>query len=54
VITLIGVVVGIIVFVLGAIYARLFTIREWLVLPYGKRLIKAVAKGKETQSWVCV
>lgn len=47
IITFIGILVGVVVFVAGAIGARLFTIREWLVLPYGKRLIKLVAKGKE-------
>ncbi|KLD56972.1 hypothetical protein WP50_37140 [Lactiplantibacillus plantarum] len=50
IITVIGVLIGVLVFVAGAVYARLFTIREWLVLPYGKRLIKAVAKGKEHHS----
>lgn len=50
IITLIGVVIGVVVFVGGAVAARLFSIREWLVLPYGKRLIKAVAKGKEHHS----
>lgn len=50
IVTVVGVVLGVIVFLVGAIYARLFTIREWLVLPYGKRLIKAVAKGKEHHS----
>ncbi|WP_318767155.1 polysaccharide biosynthesis protein [Lactiplantibacillus carotarum] len=50
IITLVGVVLGVIVFVAGAVGARLFSIREWLVLPYGKRLIKAVAKGKEHHS----
>jgi PST family polysaccharide transporter len=50
IVTVVGVVLGVSVFLVGAIYARLFTIREWLVLPYGKRLIKAVAKGKEHHS----
>ena len=50
IITLIGVLVGVIVFIGGAVASRLFSIREWLVLPYGKRLIKAVAKGKEHHS----
>ncbi|AVK64411.1 sugar transporter [Lactobacillus sp. CBA3606] len=49
-ITLAGVVVGVVVFVAGAVGARLFTIREWLVLPYGKKLIKLVAQGKEHHS----
>ncbi|MFB9770668.1 polysaccharide biosynthesis protein [Lactiplantibacillus modestisalitolerans] len=48
--TLAGVFVGVVVFVAGAVVIRLFSIREWLVLPYGKRLIKAVAKGKENHS----
>ena len=46
-ITLVGVIVGVVVFVAGAIAVRLFTIREWLVLPYGKRVMKSVLKGKE-------
>jgi len=46
-ITLVGVLIGVAVFVVGSVAVRLFTIREWLVLPYGKRLIKVVAKGKE-------
>lgn len=47
IITLVGVIVGVVVFVAGAIAVRLFTIREWLVLPYGKRVMKSVLKGKE-------
>lgn len=54
IITLVGVVIGVAVFVAGAVAARLFTIREWLVLPYGKRLIKLVAQRKERHPWVCV
>jgi len=49
-IALVGVLVGVVVFVGGAIAVRLFNIREWLVLPYGKRLIKLIAKGKEPHS----
>lgn len=48
--TIVGVILGVLVFVAGAVAVRLFSIREWLVLPYGKRLIKAVAKGKEHHS----
>ncbi|CAM3064397.1 polysaccharide biosynthesis protein [Lactiplantibacillus plajomi] len=50
IVALVGVAVGVVVFVGGAVAGRLFAIREWLVLPYGRRLIKAVAKRKEHRS----
>ena len=38
------VLVGILVFATMSIELRLFTIREWLTIPYGKKLLKKLIK----------
>ena len=39
--------VGIIVFIIGAIRIKLFTIREWLMIPKGKSLLRFTRKWKK-------
>ena len=45
-ISLLLVSVGMIVFLIGAIRIKLFTIREWLMIPKGKTLLKFTRKWK--------
>ncbi|HAT53696.1 MAG TPA: sugar transporter [Lactobacillus sp.] len=47
VVTGVGVVVGIAVFIGLALWGRLFTTREWLTLPGGKRLLKSLVNTKK-------
>ena len=44
---LLSVSVGIIVFIIGAIRIKLFTIREWLMIPKGKSLLRFTRKWKK-------
>ncbi|MYV06200.1 putative polysaccharide biosynthesis protein [Furfurilactobacillus milii] len=43
-VTLVGVIVGVITFVGMALWTRLFSTREWLTLPGGKRLLKIIVQ----------
>ncbi|KRL54976.1 putative polysaccharide biosynthesis protein [Furfurilactobacillus rossiae] len=43
-VTLVGVIVGVITFVGMALWTRLFSTREWLTLPGGKRLLKIMVQ----------
>lgn len=43
-ISFVGVVLGASVFLIGAVKLKLFTIREWLMIPFGKKLIRLGAK----------
>lgn len=46
-ISLLLVSVGMIVFIIGAIQIKLFTIREWLMIPKGKSLLRFTRKWKK-------
>ncbi len=39
-VSLIGVIIGAFVFVNAVIWSRLFTVREWLMLPFGKKILR--------------
>ena len=45
IVALLTVVIGVIVFVVYILRVQLFTIREWLSLPFGKKLLKKGVKG---------
>ncbi|GEP19966.1 putative polysaccharide biosynthesis protein [Pediococcus argentinicus] len=44
---LVGAIIGAAVFVVYAIFGKLFTIREWLLVPYGKRILKKIQEMKK-------
>ena len=39
--------IGIIVFIIGAIRIKLFTLREWVMIPKGKSLLRFTRKWKK-------
>lgn len=45
IVTFIGIFVGLIAFMGSALVLHLFTLREWLVFPYGKKILKKLSKS---------
>ncbi len=39
-VSLVGVIIGAFIFVNAVIWTRLFTVREWLMLPFGKKILR--------------
>ena len=46
--TLVGVFVGIVSFGLSLVYLKVFTIEEWAVIPFGKKIVQKVGRKHET------
>nr|WP_260697825.1 polysaccharide biosynthesis protein [Enterococcus mundtii] len=42
-----GVIIGVVTFVYAVIWTKLFTIREWLLLPFGKKILRLKKIKKE-------
>ena len=48
-VSVIGVGIGASVFIYAVIRLRLFTVREWLMLPFGKKILRLIKKLKSEE-----